>query len=336
MVSIVKVDQIQNADGTVEYLNTGTIKNATLDSTVTGGSGITALGTVASGTFNGTVGSSADLTNADLTNADFTNVRINVNASKGISATTVISDTRKWDRINITADYLTLTDSQNMSILTSSVSLTPIITDSGVNGLDTGSVAASNWYYYWAISNGTTTAGLWSLSYSSPTMPSGYTYKKFIGAVYNQSSGGSGNAHLCEVHQKGGWIYTYYGSNTASNKIYNKSSMSTNTQHEVNPTTFIPPNADFYEFRFQGDTANTAYIHILFNSGVFKGQSGTAASDGIGVQQIYWYGASSGSAQAGGSMILPMITPQKFYCNPIYAVGTTNLYHVGYQYLGII
>ena len=59
MASIVKVDQIQNADGTVEYLNAGSIKNATLHSSVTGGSGITALGTVASGTFNGTLGSSA-------------------------------------------------------------------------------------------------------------------------------------------------------------------------------------------------------------------------------------------------------------------------------------
>ena len=48
MASIVKVDQIQNADGTVEYLNAGTIKNASLHSSVTGGSGITALGTVAS------------------------------------------------------------------------------------------------------------------------------------------------------------------------------------------------------------------------------------------------------------------------------------------------
>lgn len=59
MASIVKVDQIQNSDGTVEYLNAGSIKNASLHSSVTGGSGITALGTVASGTFNGTLGSSA-------------------------------------------------------------------------------------------------------------------------------------------------------------------------------------------------------------------------------------------------------------------------------------
>ena len=48
MTSIIKVDQIQSSDGTTEYLNAGNIKNATLDSTVTGGSGITALGTVAS------------------------------------------------------------------------------------------------------------------------------------------------------------------------------------------------------------------------------------------------------------------------------------------------
>ena len=64
MVSIVKVDQIQNADGTVEYLNTGTIKNATLDSTVTGGSGITAHGTVASGTLDSSVNINSALSSA--------------------------------------------------------------------------------------------------------------------------------------------------------------------------------------------------------------------------------------------------------------------------------
>ena len=108
------------------------------------------------------------------------NVRVSVNASKGVSATTVISGTSHYDRIKITADYLTLTDNNNFSILTPSVDVTAIITNSGANGLDTGSVSASNWYYYWAISNGTTTAGLWSLSNSTPTMPSGYTFKKFI------------------------------------------------------------------------------------------------------------------------------------------------------------
>ena len=265
------------------------------------------------------------------------NVRVSVNASKGVSATTVISGTSHYDRIKITADYLTLIDNNNFSILTPSVDVTAIITNSGANGLDTGSVAASNWYYYWVISNGTTTAGLWSLSNSSPTMPSGYTYKKFIGAVYNQSSGGSNNAHLCEVHQKGGWIYTFYGSSTLPpNRIFNASSMPANTQTEVNPTTFIPPNVDYYQFRFQGDQPSSHSVNIHFNSGVFTRQSGTAAGLGIGSQQLYIYTDSNGSTQTGGNIILPMITPQTFFANPIYTVGTVNLYHVGYQYLGIV
>ena len=64
MASIVKVDQIQNADGTVEYLNAGSIKNASLHSSVTGGSGITALGTVASGTLNSSVNINSALSSA--------------------------------------------------------------------------------------------------------------------------------------------------------------------------------------------------------------------------------------------------------------------------------
>ena len=43
------------------------------------------------------------------------NVRVSVNASKGVSATTVISGTSHYDRIKITADYLTLIDNNNFS-----------------------------------------------------------------------------------------------------------------------------------------------------------------------------------------------------------------------------
>jgi len=49
-------------------------------------------------------------------------------------------------------------------------------------GLDTGTVANSTWYYVYAIYNPTTdVAGyLLSASASSPTMPSGYTYKRLL------------------------------------------------------------------------------------------------------------------------------------------------------------
>jgi hypothetical protein len=68
--------------------------------------------------------------------------------------------------------------------------LTIDITASGANGLDTGSEAASTWYYVWIIYNPTTdtVAGLFSLSSTSPTLPSGYTKKRRVGSIYNDAS----------------------------------------------------------------------------------------------------------------------------------------------------
>ena len=89
--------------------------------------------------------------------------------------------------VDIDADYLTLFDSSNFAYIASSVNLTAAITASGINGLDTGSEATSTWYHIYVIYNGTTVASLLSASATSPTMPSGYTYKKYVGAVYNDS-----------------------------------------------------------------------------------------------------------------------------------------------------
>jgi len=76
-------------------------------------------------------------------------------------------------------------------ILEVSSPITVDITASGANGLDTGSEAVSTWYYIYLIYNPTTDtiAGLFSVSASSPTMPSGYTKKRLISAVYNDSGG---------------------------------------------------------------------------------------------------------------------------------------------------
>lgn len=57
----------------------------------------------------------------------------------------------------------------------------------GVNGLDTGAAANNTWYYLFGIYNPSSnlTATLASLSSSSPTLPSGYTKFRRIGAVRN-------------------------------------------------------------------------------------------------------------------------------------------------------
>lgn len=57
-------------------------------------------------------------------------------------------------------------------------------------GLDTGTKANNTWYHCFAIYNPTTQASdfLFSASYASPTLPSGYTKKKWVMAVLTNSS----------------------------------------------------------------------------------------------------------------------------------------------------
>lgn len=66
-----------------------------------------------------------------------------------------------------------------------SPSLTISTAASGANGLDVGAVANSTWYAVWIIYNPTTStaAGLLSLSATTPTLPSGYTFKVRAGWV---------------------------------------------------------------------------------------------------------------------------------------------------------
>lgn len=64
------------------------------------------------------------------------------------------------------------------------------VAGTGQGGLDTGSIATNTWYYCFAIYNPTTLTAdfLFSASYSSPTLPSGYTKKEYRGAVLTDAS----------------------------------------------------------------------------------------------------------------------------------------------------
>jgi hypothetical protein len=73
-----------------------------------------------------------------------------------------------------------------------------ISTNGAVNKLDTGTVAASTFYWVWLISNGTTFGGLYSLSPTAPSLPSGYTYKLLVGCVQTD-----GSSHIIQTIQIG-------------------------------------------------------------------------------------------------------------------------------------
>ena len=91
--------------------------------------------------------------------------------------------------VNLTCDEIIVQNDSGTSKKISNISEVLNIVSSGVNGLDTGAEAVSTWYHIWVIAKEDgTTDGLFSLSSTAPSMPSGYTYKALVGAIYNNSS----------------------------------------------------------------------------------------------------------------------------------------------------
>ena len=102
--------------------------------------------------------------------------------------------------VAITANEILLRAASGAAHVMSSVSLTINTASTGANGLDTGTLSISTWYAVWVIWNGTTTAGLISLSATAPTLPSGYTHKARVGWIRTDSTV---NKYPLAFNQKG-------------------------------------------------------------------------------------------------------------------------------------
>lgn len=103
--------------------------------------------------------------------------------------------------------------------------------------LDTGTEAASTWYYIWLFKE-TTGSGViarYSTSNSAPTVPSGYTAKRLIGAVRND---GSSNFRQFRCQGAGSSkVYTY---NTEFLSLNNVSVISRTTVTVTNEVPSLP------------------------------------------------------------------------------------------------
>jgi phage-related tail fiber protein len=83
--------------------------------------------------------------------------------------------------ISVVAEFVVVTDGTNFKTVAINAILN-IGLAGLVNRLDTGSLAAATWYSIWAIAKPDGTSGaLASTSATSPTLPTGYTYKARIG-----------------------------------------------------------------------------------------------------------------------------------------------------------
>ncbi len=92
-------------------------------------------------------------------------------------------------KVHVTADELMLEDAGGAPRRAAPVDVTVDVNASGTNGLDTGTKSPSTWYHIWIISKSRGVAqGLLSVSASNPTLPRGYTFKAYVGAIFNNSS----------------------------------------------------------------------------------------------------------------------------------------------------
>lgn len=90
--------------------------------------------------------------------------------------------------LDVDADEIMLLDTNGRGKLALSANHTIDATTTGLNALDTGSLAVDTWYHVFEISNGTTDGAILSLSSTAPTLPTGYTFKAYIGVVLTNGS----------------------------------------------------------------------------------------------------------------------------------------------------
>lgn len=104
-------------------------------------------------------------------------------ASRGSAANLQLSATGLSAVVSVSADEIVLESAAFNYITARNVVLSVAGTSVGINALDAGTIAGDTWYSIWVIWNGTTVAGLMSLSAVTPTLPAGYTHKARVGWI---------------------------------------------------------------------------------------------------------------------------------------------------------
>jgi hypothetical protein len=114
-----------------------------------------------------------------------------VAAVRGTFSNLKLSASGASSTVNISADQLVVRDANGLAYVLSGLSLAPTTGGAtGANSLDTGAWAFSTWYAVFVIYNPTTqtTAALFSLSATAPTLPSGYTAWARVGWIRTLSA----------------------------------------------------------------------------------------------------------------------------------------------------
>lgn len=143
----------------------------------------------------------------------------------------------------LSADEIVLEDANGNARRVTTVSQAYATGTSGAGGLDTGSIAASTWYYEYLIFNPSTNTvkAMISLSATAPTLPSGYTFYKCTGEVRTDAS-----SHLIGKQQQGAVVDYLVGVNLSGARTVisgSSGNISTPTYTAASVSNFVPPTA---------------------------------------------------------------------------------------------
>ena len=224
--------------------------------------------------------------------------------------------------VTITADKVVVTDSSDNYRVLSTVSLTVLLTSTGANKLDTGSLAASTGYFLYVIDNGATTAGLASLSATAPSMPAGYTFKALVGWCATDATGTPFNiSEFTQIDDEYIWF--------SPKKILNGFTGSANTQTiSLSASGYLgyPVAPAGITKILKGRSSLDTGLGWFYNPLTFTNSlgEGNTVTYGEGHEQ------SSAGVKGGHNFEVPIITDQTFYAQSVSGSGVLELWAVGF------
>lgn len=209
-------------------------------------------------------------------------------------------------------------DSSDTTNIINNSSSTLSISGTGLNGLDTGTVATNTMYYLYAVTNGTTTGLMASTvneNAGGSISAANYAYTKKRQLLFAFRTDGS--SHILPFIVACGWphkplcLYTGFGLSTTFNGSFTAGA--NNIVNNGNPTSLTLASA-------------SSLIPAISKLGIFQGfmtgnSIGSLSGDGVNVNTSF--GAYAGGIAAGPFMLCPTTSSQAIYYKQY---GGSNVY----------
>jgi hypothetical protein len=217
--------------------------------------------------------------------------------------------------VKISADAISLEDTNGEVYLARSVSLTASSGSVGANALDAGTVANSTWYSTWVIFNPTTNtiASLLSTSATAPTMPSGYTFKARVG--WRRTNGSALFERILQIGRRAQYVVgasvttalktvvsgstgdvaapTYSAASVAAIVPATASEIALVMQQNFGTTAMAAPNASYGA---ASSTTNPAMVANQWSANTNSGVHNTSFTMMLESTSVYYASNSSGNS----------------------------------------